>query len=116
MGLGQTIIMEQAATNAWEMINECMNFGAERWMRKAKACIKRCNEFLQTLNIDTDDASIQNRIDEIIALHIIEKKLPAKSLEFYRMNAARKRLIQSGILQKKSRGGWKINKKLDPRK
>lgn len=105
--------------HAWDAVNDAINFGMERYIERVGSWLRLYDEvFYPITGIHPDDAEAdrQNRMEDIVALHIIDRSLPAKSLDFYTMNAARKRLINAGVLQKKSRGGWKINRKLDPRR
>ncbi len=100
------------------MINDSVNFGVERYARRASAWLRLYDEvFYPITGVHPDDAEKdrENQIDNIITLGILDKSLPAKALEFYKKNAAMKRLVNAGIISKK-RGGWKINRKADPRK
>jgi len=109
--------MEQVTTNAWSMVNDALNFGAERYIRETNDLIRRINIWLGMTEreIINEEVDRNNRLAEVITLGILDRTLPANSLEFYQKNDAMKRLINKGIISKKTRAGWKINKKLDPR-
>jgi hypothetical protein len=109
--------MEQVNTNAWKMVNDAINFGMERWITDTEELIHRINLFIGVTEREEQNEIIdrEHRLGEIIMLGILEKSLPANSLEFYARNDATKRLINKGIISRKVRGGWKINRKRDPR-
>ena len=104
--------------NTWAIVNDCLNYEAERFIQKASAWVRLYDEvFYPITGIHPDDAERdrKNRLEDRLTLGILEKSLPANALDFYKRNAATKRLIKAGIISKKRGGGWKINKKVDPR-
>lgn len=108
----------KSETNAMDIINDALNYNAERAIAQKKDWMRLYDEvFYPVTGIHPDAAEKEreNRYAEHVMLQIIEKILPVKALEFYARNAATKRLINKGIISKKSRGGWKINRKRDPR-
>ena len=104
-------------TNAWNSLNDCINFGAERYIRETNDLIRRINIWLgmSEREIIREELDRNNRLAEIITLGILDKTLKPNSIEFYQKNDAMKRLINKGVITQKKRGGWKINKKADPR-
>lgn len=105
-------------TGAWGCVNDSINFGMERYIRKASAWVRLYDEvFFPITGIHPDDAERdrKHQFEDRITLGILEKTLPANSLEFYTRNEATKRLVNAGIISKKKRGGWKVNKGKDPR-
>lgn len=101
------VLMISNTIHPHEIIEDALCYGANRFIESGRAWLRRCDEWL-----GIDESQIRaDRYDEIMTLEIIEKKIAANSLDFYAINAARARLIQKEILQKKARGGWKINRK-----
>lgn len=106
-------------TGAWDSVNDSINFGAERYILKASAWVRLYDEvFYPITGIHPDDAERdrKHRLEDRLTLGILEKSLPANALDFYTRNEATKRLVNAGIISKKKRTGWKINKKADPRR
>lgn len=92
----------------WEMVNNAINFPYNQWELRAEDFLRRCDIFLG-FDPDAGARSRQERKDEVLALGIIKKTLPASALDFYVKNAAVKRLVNRGVI-KRQKNKWKILK------
>jgi len=93
---------------AWESIDNCLNYGAERFVAQGEDLLRRCDIFLG-LDPDIEANARKERLDEVLTLGVLKKTLPAKALDFYARNAATKRLVNRGVI-KRQRNKWKILK------
>jgi len=89
-------------------IDDALNFSVERWSAKAEEFLKSWAEFFGD-DYETEKQDRQNRVNDKIALGIIDKVYPMHYLDNFDFIDSMKRLAMSGQI-KRIKAGWRVKK------
>lgn len=87
--------------------DDALNFPIERWNKKAEEFLKEWAEFFGD-DYETEKQDRQNRVNDNIALGIVDKVYPMNYLENFLFIESLKRLAMTGKI-KRIKAGWRVS-------